>query len=256
MYEFKVKSKIKAYTESCVKYLIELNIPISKSVCFVECDGLTNAGWCRYAKKGEDCEFVIAINKNIVFIKDLRETIVHELLHTIEGCLNHNKKWKEYAALCSKTLKMEITIKGNILMHKNGLCVTEPDKFFVEESMQKEYINKLLRTNTSDLFKNINQICCYLSQENRDYLFLYLRQNNSKLFYDVSTRSIAKVVDSFASKKAKHKFAEEYLNGKYDYLNFSYEEWVMFSCVLALTRDYVRCEERFKNLNSRAKKMV
>lgn len=30
-----------------------------------------------------------------------KETIAHELLHTIEGCLNHGPKWKKYADLMS-----------------------------------------------------------------------------------------------------------------------------------------------------------
>ena len=33
------------------------------------------------------------------FVKD---TIVHELLHTIDGCMNHGKKWKYYAQLINQ----------------------------------------------------------------------------------------------------------------------------------------------------------
>ena len=34
--------------------------------------------------------------------KYIKEVIAHELLHTCKGCLNHGKKWKEYAALLNK----------------------------------------------------------------------------------------------------------------------------------------------------------
>ena len=35
-------------------------------------------------------------------LETLKNTLIHELLHTCEGCMNHGKTWKEYAARVKK----------------------------------------------------------------------------------------------------------------------------------------------------------
>jgi predicted SprT family Zn-dependent metalloprotease len=39
----------------------------------------------------------------------LRQTLLHELLHTCYGCLNHGKRWKQYAQKVGEALGVEIT---------------------------------------------------------------------------------------------------------------------------------------------------
>ena len=39
----------------------------------------------------------------------LQQTLLHELLHTCYGCLNHGKRWKAYAQRVGEALGVEIT---------------------------------------------------------------------------------------------------------------------------------------------------
>lgn len=38
----------------------------------------------------------------------LRETLLHELLHTCPGCRNHGEKWKRYAAVVNQNMGTDI----------------------------------------------------------------------------------------------------------------------------------------------------
>ena len=41
--------------------------------------------------------------------EDIMETLVHEVLHTVEGCFNHGTLWKRYADLMNKKHGYEIS---------------------------------------------------------------------------------------------------------------------------------------------------
>lgn len=48
--------------------------------------------------------------------KIIQMTIVHELLHTCEGCFNHGAKWKYYAEVMNNKYGYQIT---RIYSHKS-----------------------------------------------------------------------------------------------------------------------------------------
>lgn len=63
-------------------------------------------GQCEKTKNG----YKIEISKFILSDrKQLTNTIYHELLHTVEGCMNHGKKWKALADKVNRTYNVEIT---------------------------------------------------------------------------------------------------------------------------------------------------
>ncbi len=61
-----------------------------------------------FCKKEKDGTYVIEIAQ--LLLKDdripekaVKETIIHELLHTCYGCMNHQKRWKHYAQIMNDT---------------------------------------------------------------------------------------------------------------------------------------------------------
>lgn len=242
MFSYNLNDKITNEIKTIARKMRSFNIPISQNIKFKDCLGFGTAGWCKKTNDG----FVVAINKNIVFKKDLQETIIHELIHTIDGCLYHNKKWQDYALLCSCKFEVEISVRGFVYMLSDP-NYKEPNIEIrhIKPENQRNYLNKLLKIAPQYLLSNINQICCYLSQNNRDYLFLTLRKNMPNIWFDINHMTIAHCLDGYASSKVKHILAIDYLRGDYDSLILNYEKWVCFSRVWALTKDYVNCQKRY-----------
>lgn len=61
-----------------------------------------------HCKKEIDGTFTIQIAKQLleddrITEKSCKETMIHELLHTCSGCMNHQAKWKSYAQLMNDT---------------------------------------------------------------------------------------------------------------------------------------------------------
>ncbi len=56
-------------------------------------------GCCKLVKKGFRQTFRIEISTVLAQVDDkaLKQTILHELLHTCPGCFNHGEKWKKLA---------------------------------------------------------------------------------------------------------------------------------------------------------------
>lgn len=68
---------------------------------------ISRLGLCRRIK-GEEC-FEIEISKFILDDRDLvKEVMYHELLHTVEGCMNHGEEWKELARRVNEMYGMNI----------------------------------------------------------------------------------------------------------------------------------------------------
>ena len=71
------------------------------------------------AKKrwGQACKKsgVYSININVLLLQDdcperaLLETLYHELLHCVDGCMNHGEKWQELAELVNDCYMVNIT---------------------------------------------------------------------------------------------------------------------------------------------------
>lgn len=63
-------------------------------------------GMCEKTKEG----YRIEVSKFILSDrKELTDTIYHELLHTVKGCMNHGKKWNSLANKVNKTYNVNVT---------------------------------------------------------------------------------------------------------------------------------------------------
>lgn len=51
--------------------------------------------------------YTITIN-DIALHGEVIDTIVHELIHTVKGCMNHGKKFHEIADMCNKLYNLDI----------------------------------------------------------------------------------------------------------------------------------------------------
>ncbi len=111
-YIFKTNTRYTNLINECINELNALHIDISDSILFKTNTGFSRFGFCKKTPKGVT-KYVIAINK--WFIEDIaiKETIMHELVHTVDGCYNHGKKFHDLAYLISETYNSNISVIGN-----------------------------------------------------------------------------------------------------------------------------------------------
>lgn len=86
-----------------------LSIPISKNISpevMVNSRARRRLGCCRKAGG----HFFIEVSSSLLCEEArLRQTLVHELLHTCPGCQNHGERWKTYASVVNAAWGMEIS---------------------------------------------------------------------------------------------------------------------------------------------------
>ncbi|WP_322199491.1 SprT-like domain-containing protein [Acutalibacter intestini] len=89
--------------------LKDLDIPVSNKIDpapRINTRAKRRLGCCIYNEKG----FLIEVSARV--LEDpalLRQTLIHELLHTCPGCRNHGLRWKTYAQKAGEALGYSIT---------------------------------------------------------------------------------------------------------------------------------------------------
>lgn len=58
-------------------------------------------GQCKKRPNGYYININVALLADNISDQGAKETIAHEICHTIKGCMNHGEKWKHYAQLLS-----------------------------------------------------------------------------------------------------------------------------------------------------------
>lgn len=95
-------------------------------------------GYCVKVSKGLfDIQIAAALLQDDVDDQAVKDTIVHELLHTIPGCFKHTGKWKQYANTINRSLP-QYKIKRGSSYEEKGLEDLRPKP-------QCRYILKCLR---------------------------------------------------------------------------------------------------------------
>jgi len=95
-------------------------------------------GYCVKVSKGLfDIQIAAALLQDDVDDQAVKDTIVHELLHTIPGCFKHTGKWKQYANTINRLLP-QYKIKRGSSYEEKGLEYLRPKP-------QCRYILKCLR---------------------------------------------------------------------------------------------------------------
>lgn len=100
----KTDARINQMLAECTALLKELNVPISSSVCpTVKLIGTRRTlGRCRLQKNSE-YDYYIEISRNTLNNpeKSIRNTLIHELLHTVPDGMRHTGAWKKWAKYVS-----------------------------------------------------------------------------------------------------------------------------------------------------------
>ena len=96
---------LNAYARECIAELNAINIypntisawKVSRAVRF----------WGECSCTGFPRAYTIKISQTLLAddapVKALKETILHELIHAVDGCLNHGYKWTELVRKVNKT---------------------------------------------------------------------------------------------------------------------------------------------------------
>ena len=98
--------------------LIVIGIPVSRDICpEIRLSKATSwYGQCQQNRvyQGRRYKFVISISAYHLQSSEraIRNTIIHELLHTCPGCLNHGAKWKKYADMVGQQFGFNIIRSG------------------------------------------------------------------------------------------------------------------------------------------------
>ena len=111
-YLFNVNENIKRLITDCLQELAALDIPVATSIFFREAKGRTYYGTCYQGgrtKRYADYDFVISVNRYLTTEKAFKETIIHELLHTIAFKSGHKGKWKAYADYVNSRTDYNVT---------------------------------------------------------------------------------------------------------------------------------------------------
>ena len=305
-YYFDVNVGIKKLILECLEELKALKFPIPISVYFREGGGTQIYGLCyegKYYKKYSNWDFVISINKYLTTAKDIKETIVHELLHTVD--LSHGGKWKLWANYVNKNTSYSITRTKNRVLKEGAFygrkkheeyseielitvfCPICKDSFQVRKSayisktgasdyyckgcnmnyyksipsspiknytdLQKsDFINNLFLNESNFKEDVVLDALPYLNQEQRNMLIKKLLINKTELFLSYESKGdVVYPILSTCDKRTKTALADMYINNQVERLNRMTErEFVEFSGVFSLTKDYIRVREHWASLDN------
>jgi len=108
----------KTYLE-CMADLNAIEIPISTDIRKVEINTRAQSRWSMTHKRYDEYHekyYTIDINADLctgLVNEGLRETMLHELIHTCESCMNHGDTWLSYVAKCNSIYGTKIKRASN-----------------------------------------------------------------------------------------------------------------------------------------------
>ena len=117
--KLRTQEEIDAIFADCMSQLRAIGVPISESISPSVVLSRTRArfGDCRKtagASGGLDYDYVIRLSKYTLANSErsLRNTLLHELIHTVPDGFNHGREWKKWAAYASERLGYHIQRLG------------------------------------------------------------------------------------------------------------------------------------------------
>lgn len=95
------EERVRRLTEEAIEELKAVHIVLPECIRSVTINrrAKKRLGCCKKATSGGKVWFDIEISEKLKEKDDkfIKEVLLHELLHTCPGCLNHGAKWKQYA---------------------------------------------------------------------------------------------------------------------------------------------------------------
>lgn len=119
--DLRTQEELDALFADCMAQLRAIGVPISESInpSIILSRTRASFGDCRIVFRDSSesgYDYVIRLSKYTLANSErsLRNTIYHELIHTVPGCLNHRKEWKKWAAYVSEQLGYHIQRVGGV----------------------------------------------------------------------------------------------------------------------------------------------
>jgi len=128
------KKQVQLWLEEEKMNLVRIGIPISRDICpEIRFSKATSwYGLCERNKihDGRMYNFRICISGYHLHNdeRSIRNTLIHELLHTCPGCQNHGLKWKTYANLVKGELGYDIRRCGGDKGKSDALVTARKEK--------------------------------------------------------------------------------------------------------------------------------
>ena len=92
------------YARECMEELDNIGIEYGNIVEFkVNTRAASRWGRCKSVPGGYTIDINVALLNERNDLEGLKNTIIHELLHSISGCMNHGEKWKKLADKINRT---------------------------------------------------------------------------------------------------------------------------------------------------------
>ncbi len=163
------------YVLKCREMLDKLKIPYAKNITFsVNTRAASRLGVCK--KQGE--RYVIEIAASLLDEKTpeqtLYDTLLHELLHSCYGCMNHTGRWKAYAERVNAAYGLHISRVTT--REESGVPqeLEKPAKYLmICPSCQTEY----LRYRLTEVFKHPERYRCGKCGSNMKDAKRYINRN-------------------------------------------------------------------------------
>lgn len=84
----------------CFRICNALEIPFSDNISIVWNGRITRKwGYCRKIRDTYQISIATRLSEDAVPDEKTKSVILHEILHTCPGCMNHGKLWKHYCKL-------------------------------------------------------------------------------------------------------------------------------------------------------------
>ena len=122
-YFFDVEQKVEEIIKGCLSYVKNLGIPISNSIYFGTNKGCSYYGRTTFKPRTKKClgyDYYVTVNKFLTNEKDIIETVIHDLLHTVKGCMNHGSTWNKHVQTVNKDGKYKITFIGKATLDREA----------------------------------------------------------------------------------------------------------------------------------------
>lgn len=98
----------KRLIDECREELSFIGIQLPNNISFsINTRAKRTLGFCS-KKNGTFVIEVSAVFANSSIEKDIKNTIIHEMLHTLDDCMNHGKVWQSYADRVNRSLGYHI----------------------------------------------------------------------------------------------------------------------------------------------------
>ena len=140
-YYFDLDERFTALVKKCIFELNSLGVPISNSIYFAFNGGYSYYGRTYYGAQIKKCkgyDFYVTVNKFLETDCDIKTTVVHELLHTVKGGMNHRGSWRKYADFVNGLTDYKITVYGKSKLsngafkRKKAFDVSEYDRLTMD----------------------------------------------------------------------------------------------------------------------------